>query len=217
MKLNKLAIAVIFAGGMIGASASMASAETPFEATDCAVGYEAVLSEDGVSGTCQPVPALFEEVTTDGTCWTTEDGGNVCARGAVRDAVQEPVPLPGGCVASTANDGTIMCHDAVAYSSVPVEPVPVDATCDSSATDTCQEAVLYDAVPQDTDVTNTDCGVACESVVPMLGNEPPMFKNYSAASGNSSNDSNTLATLGILIAVLGAFGIGISKEKSLKK
>jgi hypothetical protein len=211
MKLNKLAIAVIFAGGMIGASASLASAETPFEATDCAVGYEAVLSEDGVSGTCQPVPALFDEVTTDGTCWTTEDGGNVCARGAVRDAVQEPVPLPAsGSEDSTANDGTNIV-------SVPVEPVPVDATCDSSATDTCQEAVLYDAVPQDTDVTNTDCGVACESVVPMLGNEPPMFKNYSAASGNSSNDSNTLATLGILIAVLGAFGIGISKEKSLKK
>ena len=72
MKLHKLAVALLFAGGMIGASASMASAETPFELTDCAVGYEAVLSEQLNNlhlckhrNCCHLPPQLFEKLAME--------------------------------------------------------------------------------------------------------------------------------------------------------
>ena len=193
MKLLKLAIAILFAAGLVGASASIASAETDFGLLDCAGGYEAVLADDGVSGTCEPIPTTFEE-PTDGSCWTTADGGNVCARGGVLGSTEDPVD-PVGCQTAPDADGN-----------------PVTA---------CPDIVAYNTMPQDNDGTMNDCSTAnqsvCQDIMPTVGDESLMFKNYSTAGGSTGTDSNTLAALGVLIAALGAFGIGLSNQKATKK
>ena len=191
MKLHKLAIAVLFAGGMIGASASMASAETPFELTDCAVGYEAVLSDDGVSGTCEPVAVAYEELNTDdGTCWTTPEGGDVCARGGVLGSFEDPVPAS-DCTTTTDADGneSTICMDQVAYNTLPAD----------GEVDYCAET------PE-----------ICEMTVVAI-DDSLMYKNYSLAGSADGSSSNTLAALGVLFAALGAFGIGLSNQKNQTK
>jgi hypothetical protein len=194
MKLQKLAIAVLFAAGMIGASASMASAadEKPQIAIDCVEGYEAVYSDDGSSGTCEPIATTFEE-PTDGSCWTTPDGGNVCARGGGLGSTGDPVD-PVGCSTAPDADGNpvTICADAIAYSTPPIQ----------------------------NDVPAVDCSVdpaSCEGIMTTSGNESLMFKNNSAAPLGTTSNSNTLAALGVLVAALGAFGIGLSNQKAAKK
>ena len=191
MKLHKLAIAVLFAGGMIGASASMASAETPFELTDCAVGYEAVLSDDGVSGTCEPVAVAYEEFNTDdGTCWITQDGGNVCARGGVPGSTEEPVPTD-LCYDATDADGNFIGNicEISAYNTLPTD----------GEVDPCQET------PE-----------ICEITVGAI-DDTLMYKNLELAGSADGSSSNTLAALGVLFAALGAFGIGLSNQKNQTK
>ena len=191
MKLHKLAIAVLFAGGMIGASASMASAETPFELTDCAVGYEAVLSDDGVSGTCEPVAVAYEELNTDdGTCWTTPEGGDVCARGGVLGSTEEPVPAS-GCYDATDADGNFIGNvcEISAYNTLPAD----------GEVDPCQET------PE-----------MCEMTVGAV-DDTLMYKNLELAGSADGSSSNTLAALGVLFAALGAFGIGLSNQKNQTK
>lgn len=192
MKLIRIATAVLFAGGLIGASASMASADTPFELTDCAVGYEAVLAEDGVSGTCEAIPEPIDE-TTDGTCWTTPEGGDVCARGGVLGSTEDPVPAV--CVKDVEDVGTdsTMCTDWSAYNTLPED----------------SDGVINDCVTTDESV--------CYDMMPMVGDESLMYKNAAGMGGSSSNDSNTLAALGVLFGALGAFGIGISNQRTAKK
>ena len=193
MKLLRIATAVLFAGGLIGASASMASAATPFDLTDCAVGYEAVLAEDGVSGTCEAIPEPIDE-TTDGTCWTTPEGGDVCARGGVLGSTEDPVPAS-GCEESTDADGNVreICLDYIAYNTLPQD----------------NDGVINDCVTTDESV--------CYDMMPMVGDESLMYKNAAGMGGSSSNDSNTLAALGVLFGALGAFGIGISNQRTAKK
>jgi len=191
VKLHKLAIAVLFAGGMIGASASMASAETPFELTDCAVGYEAVLSDDGVSGTCEPVAVAYEELNTDdGTCWTTPEGGDVCARGGVLGSFEDPVPAS-DCATTTDADGneSTICMDQVAYNTLPAD----------GEVDPCLET------PE-----------MCEMTVGAV-DDTLMYKNLELAGSADGSSSNTLAALGVLFAALGAFGIGLSNQKNQTK
>ncbi len=190
MKLLKIATAVLFAGGLVGASASMASAATPFELTDCAVGYEAVLADDGVSGTCEAIPEPIDE-TSDGTCWTTPEGGDVCARGG---ANEDPVPAS-GCEESTDADGNV--------------------------SEICLDYIAYNTLPQDNDGVMNDCLTpdesVCNDLVPMVGDESLMYKNYSLAGSADGSSSNTLAALGVLFGALGAFGIGLSNQKTAKK
>jgi len=191
MKLHKLAVALLFAGGMIGASASMASAETPFELTDCAVGYEAVLSDDGSSGTCEPVAVAYEELNTDdGTCWTTPEGGDVCARGGVPGSTEEPVPAS-GCYDATDADGNFIGNvcEISAYNTLPAD----------GEVDPCQET------PE-----------MCEMTVGAV-DDTLMYKNISLAGSADGSSSNTLAALGVLFAALGAFGIGLSNQKNQTK
>lgn len=196
MKLHKLAIAVLFAGGMIGASASMASAadEKPQILIDCIEGYEAVYSDDGASGSCEPVAVAYEELNTDdGTCWTTPEGGDVCARGGVPGSTEEPVPAS-GCYDATDADGNFIGN-----------------VCEISA---------YNTLPQDNDGVMNDCLTTDESVcndLMMIDDESLMYKNYSLAGSADGSSSNTLAALGVLFGALGAFGIGLSNQKSAKK
>ena len=193
MKLHKLAIAVLFAGGMIGASASMASAadETPQIAIDCVEGYDAVYSDDGSSGTCEPVAVAYEELNTDdGTCWTTPEGGDVCARGGVLGSTEEPVPAS-GCYDATDADGNFIGNvcEISAYNALPTD----------GEVDPCQET------PE-----------MCEMTVGAV-DDTLMYKNYSLAGSADGSSSNTLAALGVLFGALGAFGIGLSNQKSAKK
>jgi hypothetical protein len=196
MKLQKLAIAVLFAGGLIGSSAAMASASdaTPQISIDCVEGYKGVYSDDGSSGTCEPIATTFEE-PTDGSCWTTADGGNVCARGGVNTlgSTEDPVD-PVGCSTAPDADGN---------------PVTI-----------CADAIPYSTPPLQNDGTGVDCSVdaaSCEDIMPAVGDESLMFKNYSAAPLGTTSNSNTLAALGVLVAALGAFGIGLSNQKAAKK
>ncbi|MFZ4117459.1 MAG: hypothetical protein ACOYKO_03110, partial [Rhodoluna sp.] len=64
MKISKIAIAALFAAGFVTASASAGFAEDepkPQIAIDCMEGYSAVYSEDGTSGSCEPVSDGFDE------------------------------------------------------------------------------------------------------------------------------------------------------------
>ena len=193
MKLHKLAIAVLFAGGMIGTSASMANAadETPQMIIDCVQGYEAVYSDDGSSGTCEPVAVAYEELNTDdGTCWTTPEGGDVCARGGVLGSTEEPVPAS-GCYDATDADGNFIGNvcEISAYNALPTD----------GEVDPCQET------PE-----------MCEMTVVAI-DDSLMYKNYSLAGSADGSSSNTLAALGVLFAALGAFGIGLSNQKNQTK
>ena len=193
MKLQKLAIAVLFAGGLVGSSAAMASAAdaTPQISIDCVEGYEAVYSDDGSSGTCEPVAVAYEELNTDdGTCWTTPEGGDVCARGGVLGSTEEPVP-GSGCTTTTDADGneSTICMDQVAYNTLPAD----------GEVDPCQE-------------TPEMCQITVGAVDDTL-----MYKNLELAGSADGSSSNTLAALGVLFGALGAFGIGLSNQKSAKK
>lgn len=192
MKLIRIATAVLFAGGLIGASASMANA-APLKTTSCMVGYETVETGDASVYDCVPIAVTFDQETTDGTCWTNEDGVNACARGGVLGSTEDPVPAS-DCVDTTDVDGNVstMCTDMIADNTLPA----------------------------DNDGTPVDCStldVPCDEVMPMVGDESLMYKNAVAMGGSTSNDSNTLAALGVLFGALGAFGIGISNQKTAKK
>jgi len=121
MKISKIAIAVLFTAGFLTTSASASMA------TSCAEGYIAVDSVEselaGLSGTCEAIEA-FEAVDGDvevkpiDSCWTTEDGVEACARGAVEPMPTSiddtPVDDP-GCGTITDADGqeAIVCQDSI--------------------------------------------------------------------------------------------------------
>jgi len=178
---------------MIGASASMASAadEKPQILIDCIEGYEAVYSDDGASGSCEPIAVAYEEINTDdGTCWTTPEGGDVCARGGVLGSTEDPVPAS-GCATTTDADGneSTICMDQVAYNTLPTD----------GEVDPCQET------PE-----------MCEMTVGAV-DDTLMYKNLELAGSADGSSSNTLAALGVLFAALGAFGIGLSNQKNQTK
>jgi hypothetical protein len=79
MKLQRLAVIALIAFGCATGSAAAANAQ-PVDLLDCASGYEAVVSADGVNGSCEPVATTFEApvpaagcVTVDGTDPTDTD------------------------------------------------------------------------------------------------------------------------------------------------
>jgi hypothetical protein len=43
------------------------------------------------------------------------------------------------------------------------------------------------------------------------------FKSATAGASDNSSKSNLLAALGVLVAALGALGIGLSKQRAAKK
>ena len=184
MKISKIAIAVLFAAGFLTASA------TSSMATSCAEGYVAVEGEfPDPMYTCEPIETPEESVDVQpiDSCWTTEDGTDVCARGLMEPmpANGEEVPVDGGdCTISTDPDGNELkaCYDAVPYE-VPGEEgegVVVDEG-------TVDETLMYQS-----GVTKT------------------------AATPNDQTASTTLAAFGVLVGALGALGIALSREKEAK-
>jgi hypothetical protein len=199
MKISKIAIAALFAAGFITASASAGFAEDKIPPIlDCAVGYSAVYSEDGTSGSCEADAVAYDgDPKPIDSCWETEDGINVCARGG-------GVPMP-----ATLDE----------------TPVPIDATdclltldADGNEVGSC-EAVAYDTTAGDgEELPPVDGGVDESLLRDGEVDETLMYQSGVAtpASGSNSGSSNMLAAIGVLVAALGALGIGISRQKAAK-
>lgn len=72
MKLQKLAVIALLALGFAGVSAAAANAQ-PVDLLDCAQGYVAVVSADGVNGTCEPEVTTFEAPVPAVGCVNVDD------------------------------------------------------------------------------------------------------------------------------------------------
>jgi hypothetical protein len=192
MKISKIAIAALFAAGFITASASAGFAEDKIPPIlDCAVGYSAVYSEDGSSGSCEADAEVYvDEPRPIDSCWETEDGINVCARGGM-------VPMP-----------------ANGEEETPIEPTDCMVTIDAEGNEltACYEAVPYDTTTEDGSLG----GEVDESVLRNDVDETLMFQSGVGTSESDNSSSNALAAFGVLVAALGALGIGISRQKHAK-
>ena len=184
MKISKIAILALFAAGFL------TTAATPSMATDCLNGNYVDLAQDGESiPDCESIEPTEENVDVKpiDSCWTTEDGTDVCARGLMEPmpANGEEVPVDGGdCSISTDPDGNELkaCYDAVPYE-VPVEE---------------GEGVVVDE------------GTVDETLMYQSG------VTKSGATPNDQTASSTLAAFGVLVGALGALGIALSRQKEAK-
>ena len=188
MKISKIAVVALVAAGFLTTSASASMA------TSCAVGYVAVEGEFPESMyTCEPIEAV--EATVDepidvkpiDSCWTNEDGSEVCARGIPQPMPMnlEETPVDGGdCTVSTDPEGNELtaCYDAV----------PTEVTGEEG------EGAIVDDVTVD-ETLMFQSGIA-----------------KSGATPNDQTASNTLAAFGVLVGALGALGIALSREKEAK-
>jgi hypothetical protein len=201
MKILKLAIAALFAAGLITASASAGfAADKDVAVSDCAEGSVSVAMKDG-SLTCEEAtPALFDEsgscfVADDGSnvcaqsnCWVTPEGGNVCARGFVA-----PTPVTG----DETLTGPTECFVSTDEAGMEIN--------------SCAKATLFEATDEGSVSGMTEDGGPI--------NPDLMLQNGVALSAGSPTDnssSNSLAAFGVLIGALGALGIGLSKQRATK-
>jgi hypothetical protein len=78
----------------------------------------------------------------------------------------------------------------------------------------CEDIVLYDTPGEDGSIG----GDVDESVLKNDVDETLMYQSGVAmsGSGSDSSSSNALAAFGVLVAALGALGIGISRQKDAK-
>ena len=118
MKVSKIAIAVLFTAGFLTTSASASMA------TSCAEGYVAVEGEfPDPMYTCEAIEA-YEVVDGDvevkpiDSCWTTEDGVEACARGAIEpmptSLEDTPVDDPGcGTIVDADGQEAVVCQDSI--------------------------------------------------------------------------------------------------------
>jgi hypothetical protein len=184
MKISKIAIAVLFAAGFLTTSASSSMA------TSCAEGYVAVETGTEAMYTCEPIETPEESVDVKpiDSCWETEDGSEVCARGLMEPmpATAEETPVEGGdCAVSIDADGNELkaCYDAVPYEVTGEEGEP-----ESVSAETVDESLMFQS------------GVT-----------------KSGATPNDQTASSALAAFGVLVGALGALGIGISRQRAAKK
>jgi hypothetical protein len=196
MKISKIAIAVLFTAGFLTTSASASMA------TSCAEGYVAV---EGVFPdpmyTCEPIESVEAvegevEVKPIDSCWTTEDGSDVCARGV-------PVPMT---VTSEEETPVEVSEETL----VGGGDCTVSVDADGNELNACYDAVPYDAIGEEGEVMPLEEGTVDETL---------MFQSGIAKSGAMPSDqtaSNTLAAFGVLVGALGAFGIAISRERAAK-
>lgn len=191
MKISKIAVVALYAAGFLTTSASASMA------TSCAVGYIAVDTPEteasGISGTCEPIEAV--EATVDepvdvkpiDSCWTNEDGSEVCARG-----IPEPMPMN---LEETPVDGG---------------DCTVSTDADGNELTACYDAVPYEVTGEEGEGAIVDDGTVDETLMFQSG----IAK--SGATPNDQTASNTLAAFGVLVGALGALGIALSREKEAK-
>lgn len=193
MKISKIAFVTLFAAGFLTASASASMA------TSCAVGYVAVEGEfPDAMYTCEPIEAVDAAVDNQvdvkpiESCWTNEDGSEVCTRG-----ITEPMP-------------------------VSIEDLPIDSeVCDPVASGLVDsegntpENCWYEVVPNEVSGEEGEGAIVDDGTV----DETLMFQSGVSKSTAATNDqtaSNTLAAFGVLVGALGALGIAISRQKETK-
>lgn len=187
MKISKIAIVAIFAAGFLTTAAS------PSMATSCAVGFVAVQTGSEPEYSCEPIEAV--EATVDepidvkpiDSCWTNEDGSEVCARG-----IPQPMPMNLGETPVDGGDCTVSTDAA------------------GSELTACYDAVPYEVTGEEGEGVIVDEGTVDETLMLQSG----VVK--SGATPNDQTASNTLAAFGVLVGALGALGIGLSREKEAK-
>jgi len=164
--------------------------------SDCAEGYIPTYTEDGSLDSCVVKPDI-ETIKPINSCWETEDGVNVCARGLV---------------SPPKTDVEITPYDAPVVCASPEDPASADLA-------DCKTPMLYDS----TDVTGAEPMPVDDAMIPLnnvKADDPTLMYQSGmpmAASSTGNSSSNTLAALGVLIAALGALGIGISKQRASAK
>jgi hypothetical protein len=197
MKLQKIAVIGLFALSFAGISAGAAQAFDGPDGSqiiiDCADGYEAVYTNDGSSGTCEPIATTYSEDISaysengdggqpldENGCWTNVDAaGNtesyVCSRSAVPLVGAEPIDPAVGC-------GTVVDENGAELTACP--------------------DVMYSGGPVD------------DNGVPIMEKGIDLMSANGLAGPKAQDSSNILAALGVLIAAAAAFAIGLSKERS---
>ena len=197
MKISKIAVAALFAAAFVTIPASLGLAETQDQddlmVIQCINEYTEETGYKCIETT--PEDEAVAYTTEDGdvdvkpidSCWATEDGTKVCARGLMdpMPANGEEVPVEGGdCAIGTDPDGNELkaCYDAVPYevTGEEGEGVVVDEG-------TVDETLMYQS-----DATK------------------------SGATPNDQTASSTLAAFGVLVGALGALGIALSRQKEVK-
>jgi hypothetical protein len=115
MKISKIVIAAMFAAGFLTVSA------TPGMATSCAEGYKSITLENGMySCEAEELEVNVDDLKPIDSCWTTEDGLDVCARGGMvpSPATVEDTPIDSDCSVTTDDQGisSEVCMKAVPLS-----------------------------------------------------------------------------------------------------
>jgi hypothetical protein len=192
MKISKIAISALFAAGFITSSAAAGFAdEKPQIYIYCIDGYTAVYSEDGSSGSCEAEAEVYvDDPRPIDSCWETEDGTNVCARGG-------RVPMP-----------------ANGEEETPIDPTScmITTDADGNVVGSCEDIVLYDKPAEDGGLG----GGIPDSWLRDDVDETLMYQSGVAMSGSDNSSSNALAAFGVLVGALGALGIGLSRQKDAK-
>ncbi len=158
MKISKIAVAAVFAAGMLTTSATAVMADEKPEVAACSEGFYSVESSDG-SYACEEVNV--EDLKPIDSCWTTEDGLDVCARGGIAPmpGTVEDTPVDSDCSVTTDDQGVSseVCMKAVPFSGTPEEDDSVVYLEDGPVDDTLMfqsgEAKTL-ATPADPTVSN---------------------------------------------------------------
>jgi hypothetical protein len=196
MKISKIAVAALFAAGFVTIPASLGLAETQ-DQDDLMViqcineyteetGYKCIETTPEDEAVANTTEVGDVDVKPIDSCWTNEDGSEVCARGITEPmpVSLEDVPVDGGdCTISTDPDGNELkaCYDAVPYEVTGEE----GEGC-------CKEGTVDESLMYQSGVTK------------------------SGATPNDQTASSTLAAFGVLVGALGALGIALSREKAAK-
>lgn len=197
MKISKIAVAALFAAAFVTIPASLGLAETQ-DQDDLMViqcineyteetGYKCIETTPEDEAVANTTEVGDVDVKPIDSCWTNEDGSEVCARGIPQPMPMnlEETPVDGGdCSVSTDPEGNELtaCYDAVPY----------EVTGEEG------EGAIVDDVTVD-ETLMMQSGIA-----------------KSGATPNDQTASNTLAAFGVLVGALGALGIALSREKEAK-
>jgi len=131
------------------------------------------------------------------------------------DCIQGDVPV----VSADGVNGT--CEPVPTTFEAPVPASGCVNVDDQNTTDPSPCVIAYSSVPADAtdtsgDVT-TDSSQISENSVPTLMSRDVKFKSTATGASDNSSKSNLLAALGVLVAALGALGIGLSNQRAAKK
>jgi hypothetical protein len=193
MKFSKIAVAALFAAGFVTVPTTLVMADTREQDDQMVVqclneyteeeGYNCIdtTPEEGVAYTTGEGDVDVKPIDS---CWQTEDGVDVCARGGMVPTPATGEELPGVPV------DTSECF-------VGSEGEDQGWMACSESTEEGEGVAYLEDMPEDRSLIMQN-GVAKSAAQP------------------DQTASNTLAAFGVLVAALGALGIGISRQKEAK-